>query len=30
VGSVDVMQYVFEAVERGVSYQTAAASAATG
>jgi predicted hydrocarbon binding protein len=30
VGSVDVMQYVFEAIERGVSYRTAAASAATG
>jgi predicted hydrocarbon binding protein len=30
VGSVDVMQYVYEAMERGVHYQTAAASAATG
>ena len=30
VGSVDVMQYVFEAMARGVPYETAAASAATG
>lgn len=30
VGSVDVMQYVYEAMERGVSYEHAAASAATG
>ena len=30
VGSVDVMQYVYEAMERGVSYQHAATSAATG
>jgi len=30
VGSVDVMQYVYEAMARGVSYEHAAASAATG
>lgn len=30
VGSVDVMQYVYEAMSRGVPYETAAASAATG
>jgi hypothetical protein len=30
VGSVDVMQYVYEAIARGVPYETAAASATTG
>jgi predicted hydrocarbon binding protein len=30
VGSVDVMQYVYEAMARGVSYEHAATSAATG
>ncbi len=30
VGSVDVLQYIFEAMERGVSYQHAASSAASG
>lgn len=30
VGSVDVMQYVYEAMERGVSYTHASTSAATG
>ncbi len=30
VGSVDVMQYVYEAMERGVGYEQASASAATG
>ncbi len=30
IGSVDVLQYVYEAMERGVSYERAAVSAATG
>ncbi len=30
IGSVDVLQYVYEAMERGVPYERAAVSAATG
>ncbi len=30
IGSVDVLQYVYEAMERGVSYERAAVSSATG
>jgi predicted hydrocarbon binding protein len=30
VGSVDVLQYVYEAMDRGVSYEHAASSASTG